>query len=127
MEIPAFNSWLKVLPLLNERQRRLYAAQKVLELGHGGLKQVHEWTGLSRPTLVKGLAELRGEVDGVEPERIRRAGGGRKKVETQATPLTAGIERVVAATTPGDPLGPVRWTRQLPRHPAHTFGRPGHQ
>ena len=32
MEIPeALTSWLKLLPLLNERQRRLYAAQKVLE------------------------------------------------------------------------------------------------
>jgi len=94
METPGtLSSWLKLLPLLNERQRRLYAAQKVLELGHGGLKQVYEWTGLSRPTLLKGLAELRGAVAGVEPERIRRAGGGRKKVETQATTLTTDLER----------------------------------
>src|ERR1044072_1756801 len=99
----ALTSWLKLLPLLNERQRRLYAAQKVLELGHGGLKQVHEWTGLSRARLLKGLAALRGGREEVETERIRRAGGGRKKVETQATALTGELERLVAATTAGDP------------------------
>ena len=49
METPvALTSWLKLLPLLNERQRRLYAAQKVMELEYGGLKQVHQWTGLSK-------------------------------------------------------------------------------
>jgi transposase len=128
MEIPeARTSWLKLLPLLNERQRRLYAAQKVLELGHGGLKQVHEWTGLSRPTLLKGLAELRGTGKGVTPERIRRAGGGRKKVETQAVALTADLERLVEATTAGDPMGALRWTLKSTRQLAHELGRLGYQ
>jgi len=128
MEIPGtLSSWLKLLPLLNERQRRLYAAQKVLELGHGGLKQVHEWTGLSRPTLLKGLAELRGAVDGVEPERIRRAGGGRKKVETQATALTTDLERLVEPTTAGDPMGPLRWTLKSTRQLVQELGRLGYK
>jgi transposase len=128
MEIPeALTSWLKLLPLLNERQRRLYAAQKVLELGHGGLKQVHDWTGLSRPTLLKGLAELRGKVEGVEPERIRRAGGGRKKVETQALALTEDLERLVEATTAGDPMGPLRWTLKSTRQLAQELERLGYQ
>ena len=128
MEIPGtLSSWLKLLPLLNERQRRLYAAQKVLELGHGGLKQVHEWTGLSRPTLLKGLAELRGTVDGVEPERIRRAGGGRKRVETQATALMTDLERLVEPTTAGDPMGPLRWTLKSTRQLVQELGRLGYK
>src|SRR5262247_1777723 len=123
MESPVpLSSWLKLLPLLNERQRRLYAAQKVLELGRGGLKQVHEWTGLSRPTLLKGLAELRGEGEGVEPERIRRAGGGRKKVETQASALMVDLERLVEGTTAGDPMGPLRWTLKSTRQLAQELG-----
>jgi transposase len=121
------SSWLKLLPLLNERQRRLYAAQKVLELGHGGLKQVHEWTGLSRPTLLKGLAELRGAVDEVAPERVRRTGGGRKKIEAQTTALTADLERLVGPTTAGDPMGPLRWTLKSTRQLAHELGRLGYQ
>src|SRR5262245_11163838 len=128
METPvALTSWRKLFPLLNERQRRLYAAQKVLELGYGGLKQVHDWTGLSRPTLLKGRAELRGEGAGVEPERIRRAGGGRKKVELQAPALTVALERIVAATTAGDPMGPLRWTLKSTRQLAQELGRLGYQ
>lgn len=128
MEIAeALTSWLKLLPLLNERQRRLYAAQKVVELGHGGLKQVHDWTGLSRPTLLKGLAELRGQGEGVEPERIRRAGGGRKKVETQALTVTEDLERLVEATTAGDPMGPLRWTLKSTRQLAQELTRLGYQ
>src|SRR5215475_2232556 len=124
MEIAeALTSWLKLLPLLNERQRRLYAAQKVQELGYGGLKQVHEWTGLSRPTLLKGLAELQGEVEGGKPERIRRPGGGRKKVETQATALTADLERLVEPPTAGDPMGPLRWTLKSTRQLAQELTR----
>src|SRR5215475_6771839 len=86
---PTLPSWLKLLPVLNERQRRLYAAQKVLELGHGGLKQVHVWTGISRPTLLKGLAELRGEPEMAEPERVRRAGGGRKRDRLKSWPIVS--------------------------------------
>jgi hypothetical protein len=37
------------MPVLNEAQRRWYAAVKALELGRGGIERVHELTGLSRP------------------------------------------------------------------------------
>ena len=123
----ALTSWLKLLPLLNERQRRLYAAQKVLDLGHGGLKQVHEWTGLSRPTLLKGVAELRGEPGLGEPARIRRAGGGRKKVEAHAIELTVELERLVEETTAGDPMSHLRWTLKSTRQLARELGRRGYQ
>src|SRR5262245_798161 len=123
----ARTSWLKLLPLLNERQRRLYAAQKVLELGHGGLKQVHEWTGLSRPTLLKGLAELQGEKAEAEPERIRRVGGGRKQVEVQAPAVKAELERLVEETTAGDPMSHLRWTLKSTRQLAQDLGRRGYE
>lgn len=127
METPeALTSWCKLLPLLNERQRRLYAAQKVMELGHGGLKQVHAWTGLSRPTLLKGLAELRGALAEAEPDRVRRAGGGRKKVETHATELTVELERLVEATTAGDPMRHLRWTLKSTRQLASELERLGY-
>jgi transposase len=123
----ALTSWLKLLPMLNERQRRLYAAQKVLELGHGGLKQVHEWTGLSRPTLLKGLAELQGKKEGAEPERIRRVGGGRKQVEVQAPGVKAELERLVEETTAGDPMSHLRWTLKSTRQLAQDLVRRGYE
>jgi hypothetical protein len=62
---------------LGERQRRLVAAADAEQLGHGGVSIVTRTSGLSRPTIHKGLRELREEPLAVG--RTRRAlqyGGG---------------------------------------------------
>jgi len=51
--------WLRVLSTLNEAQARLYVAEKAIELGRGGISRLSELTGMSRPTIYKGAAELR--------------------------------------------------------------------
>jgi Rhodopirellula transposase DDE domain len=119
---PAIASWLKLLPVLNERPRRLCAAPKGRELGRGGLKRVPVWTGLSRPTSLKGLAELRGERELAAPERSRRAGGGRKQGESQAPSLKAALEGLVAATTAGEPRRHLRGTLKSTRRLAQELG-----
>jgi hypothetical protein len=43
-------------PLLNERTRRLWAATEARALGHGGIACVERATGISRSTIVRGLA-----------------------------------------------------------------------
>ena len=43
---------LNVLSTLNEAQARWYIAEKAISLGRGGLKRIHELTGLSRPTIL---------------------------------------------------------------------------
>ena len=45
--------------ILNERQRRLWAAMEAKVLGHGGQTLVQKATGLSRRTLYVGLQELK--------------------------------------------------------------------
>src|SRR5918999_1289112 len=67
-----------ILPLLNERQRRVIAAADTLVLGRGGVSQVARASGLSRTTIHRGMAELDAN-DPVGP-CIRQAGGGRKSV-----------------------------------------------
>jgi hypothetical protein len=66
---------------LNERQRRLYAAVEAKVLGHGGIKRVHEATGVARGSILTGLKELEQGIEPLkgEPSRIRREGAGRKK------------------------------------------------
>lgn len=63
---------------LNERQRRQFAGQLSLDLGHGGIKEVCEAFDINPVTVRTGIQELR---DGEElPKgRIRKEGGGRKK------------------------------------------------
>jgi hypothetical protein len=65
--------------LLNEKQRRLYAGLESLKWGHGGDRKIADLFGLDVRTVAKGRHDLLGQ--GVEPERIRRPGGGRKSTK----------------------------------------------
>ena len=62
----------------NERVRRLFAGF-VAEHVAGGVSQTARITGLDRKTIAKGIGEL-GKTSGPD-EHVRRAGGGRKRVE----------------------------------------------
>lgn len=65
--------------LLDERQRRLYAGLESQMFGHGGDRKIADLLGLDVHTVARGRRELfGGEVD---PDRVRRPGGGRKPVE----------------------------------------------
>jgi hypothetical protein len=97
-----------VWPHLDERARRLVAANKALELGYGGISRVSRACGLSRVTLTKGVQELRGAP--LAPGRIRRAGGGRRKLTAHDPGLPSALEALVEPLTRGDPESPLRWT-----------------
>src|SRR5438094_8506648 len=75
------DTFLRFFRTLDERQARLCAAERALALGRGGMTRLARVTGLSRPTIRKGVAELRSTAPALPPGRIRRAGGGRKKGE----------------------------------------------
>jgi DNA-binding phage protein len=47
-----------LVPYLNERARRVWAATQARSLGWGGITQVCQATGLSRTTIYAGLSEL---------------------------------------------------------------------
>jgi len=65
--------------ILDERQRRLYAALESLKLGHGGDRKIAGLLDLDVGTVAEGRHELlRREF---EVERIRRVGAGRKPLE----------------------------------------------
>ena len=70
----------RVMALLDERQRRLFAGLLAWRRGHGGILALAQMTGLSRTTIRRGIAELRSGI-GLADGRIRRAGGGRKRLE----------------------------------------------
>jgi transposase len=100
----------KVLATLNEAQARWYVAKEALALGRGGLKRVHELTGMSQPTILKGMRELRSPAALGLPGRVRKPGGGRKRVEVVAPTLRRHLERILSETTAGDPMSPLKWT-----------------
>jgi hypothetical protein len=65
--------------MLDEKQRRLYAGLESLKLGYGGDRKLAEFIGLDPHTVAKGRRELLAQ--DFEVDRIRKAGGGRKRVE----------------------------------------------
>jgi hypothetical protein len=113
-----------VLPHLNERQRRLVVAAEARTMGRGGVSIASRASGLSRPTVYKGLAELDGQV--FEPDRVRAGGGGRKKVVDTDAQLLADLERLVDPATRGDPSSPLRWTTKSTRTLARALTVMGH-
>jgi len=65
--------------LLNERDRRVYAGLESLRSGHGGDKKVADLLGLDVHTVAKGRMEILNR--DILEERIRKTGGGRKRME----------------------------------------------
>ena len=61
--------------LLDERQRRLYAALESLKIGHGGDRRIAELLGLDAGTVARGRQQLL--AGDVQRQRVRRPGGGR--------------------------------------------------
>jgi hypothetical protein len=119
--------WLKVLGTLNEFQARLFVADKALELGRGGVSRLAQLTGLSRPTISKGVTELAGGTPLPSPEagRVRKPGGGRKKVEEVDPEVRRHLARIVEETTAGDPMSLLKWTSKSTRAIADELTRLG--
>jgi len=94
---------------LNERQRRLWASSEALELGYGGVSVVSRATGLSRSTISNGIKELTTN-HRLPQGRVRRSGGGQKKITLKQPNLLPALDALVEPTAKGHPMSPLRWT-----------------
>ena len=114
--------------VLDERQRRLYAAVEAKVLGHGGVKRVHEATGVARGSILAGLKELGQGIAALagESRRVRREGAGRKKLIEQYPGIREALERLVEPVTRGDPESPLRWTCKSLMQLSRELGACGH-
>ena len=110
---------------LDERAVRLFAATEAEALGYGGVSQVSRITGLARSTILRGQRELLHRA-AVAPGRVRRPGGGRKKVSVLDAGVVEELERLVEPLSRGDPMSPLRWTCKSIRTLAKTLQRLGH-
>jgi len=113
--------------VLDERTRRLVAAAEAEALGFGGVTAVAQASGLSRGTVIRGMAELKVAPKPTRGQRIRRKGAGRKKTIDQDATLKRDLESLVEPVTRGDPESPLRWTCKSVRQLAAELKRMGHQ
>jgi hypothetical protein len=121
--------WLRVLGTLNELQARVFVAQRALEQGRGGISRLSQLTGMSRPTIMKGIAELesRASLPRADTGRVRKAGGGRKRVEESSPGLKRALTRIVEERTAGDPMSHLRWTNKSTRTMAEQLAEKGYE
>ena len=114
-----------VWPHLDERTRRLMAANEAVSLGYGGVSLVRRACGLSRKAISKGIREIQG---GSRPlvGRVRRPGAGRKSI-TQSDPrLVQTLEALIDEQTRGDPESALRWICKSTRAIARELGKQKH-
>lgn len=106
-----------MLPLLDERQRRIYLASEAEAIGHGGVSVVSRLSGCARSTLDGALDPT--ELTALPAGRVRRPGGGRKGAVDADPELLVAVKKLVDPDTRGDPDSPLQWvsksTRQLAR------------
>lgn len=114
-----------VWPLLDERTRRLLAANEARTLGRCGVSAVSRACGLSRKAISKGIKEIEAGT-ALAPGRVRQPGGGRRKITEHDPRLTGAMERMIDPETRGDPESPLRWTCKSTRTLAAQLSRQRH-
>jgi hypothetical protein len=110
---------------LNERQRRLWAASEARAAGRGGIAATARATGISVPTIRKGIAELESG-ERLDAGRVRRPGGGRRALSETDPTLLRDLERLVLESSRGDPESLLLWTSRSVRQLAAALREQGH-
>src|SRR3989344_6745291 len=103
--------WLVTLSECNEVQRRRLAGIRAIEIGRGGLLRICKLTGMSHHTVIKGMKEVR-NIKRQQTMRLRKEGGGRKKIIDKNPNLKKEIENILEENTAGDPMSKLKWTNK---------------
>lgn len=114
---------------LDESTLRAWAASEARSLGRGGVSLVAKATGLSRTTIHAGIKELQMSPPLVavsRHQRVRSAGGGRKKLIDKDATLLQDLDALVDPTTRGDPMSALRWTCKSTYRLTEELKRQGH-
>jgi hypothetical protein len=114
-----------IAPHLTEKQRRLLAGAAARALGHGGGARMARVSGLSRPTVYAGVRELDDPPD--PGGRIRRPGGGPKRLTERDPGLLQALDELVDPDTRRDRESPLRWTCKSTRQLADALAGQGFQ
>jgi len=119
-------TFLALCPHLTERGRRIFAATEARAAGYGGIAMVSQATGIAASTIGRGIAEL-STSDVLAPDRVRRPGGGGKKLVDKDPTLLADLMTLVEPDARGDPMSPLRWTRKSLSQLADALVAMGHK
>lgn len=116
--------WQQTAPLLDERERRLFAANEAMAHGRGGVMAVSRATGLARSTINRGVREVRSACNAMV-KRVRRPGAGRKTAVAHQPDLPSALEALIEDAIRGDPCSPLRWVSRSQRHLVQALAEQG--
>jgi transposase len=112
MDENTLKNWKVLIPSLSEAQKRWYVGLKAIELGRGGIARMHELTGLSENTIIRGMREVKRGKPEKMGDRVRDRGAGRRPIEKTEPTASAAIQEIVDESTAGNPVSPIKWTRK---------------
>ena len=115
-----------ILPHLDERQRRLFAAAEAKAAGDGGIAAGCRVTRIAASTIGRGLKDLEAPAP-PSPGAVRRPGGGRKSLSATNPRLLEDLNGLVEPSARGDPMSPLRWTCKSLRRLSAELKKLGHQ
>src|SRR5512135_2509486 len=95
-----------LIATLDERWRRLFAGFWATAYGRGGIEHLAVITGLSRTTIRRGKKEFR-QPGSSDATRIRKPGGGRKRIEKRVFGRICGLVSVNSGSAPARQKGVV--------------------
>lgn len=107
----------RIMPLMNEKNRRIFVGGLSKALGHGSAKELAELTGLSAQTISAGRREY--ELLNYDPKarcsveetgRVRAPGGGRKPLTEKYPELEDFIHGLLEHEIAGNPVNNLLWT-----------------
>lgn len=128
--IKAIRNKYEILQIeLDERSRRIWAAIEAQSLGHGGVAAVARATGLAESTVRigrRGTMSDHTDKQVKSARRVRKTGGGRKRLEKKDSDILIVLERLVEPTSRGDPMSPLRWTCKSTRRLARELTAVGY-
>ena len=103
-----------MLPILNEKQRRLYLGIESKVYGYGGISCISRLSKTSRPTIIQGVKDLNN--NNMSFLKTRNSGGGRKAIYRKHPSILKELEKLIEPLTIGDPMSPLRWTVKSTRN-----------
>ena len=109
----------------NERTRRIWVGAEALSAGRGGIAALQRITGLSYPTIARGVREAQAR-SRLAADRVRRPGAGRKRADVLDAGLKAALVRLVEPNARGDPKSPLRWILKSTRRLSDELKEQGH-
>ena len=106
-----------MMPELDERRRRIFLGSLSLMLGQGSAKSLSEMTGTTPQTITTGRREAKEAPKDARTKpiiedagRIRRPGGGRKKITETHPEIMEKLEGILDGNVIGNPESTLTWT-----------------